>query len=712
MKKSLILTPVVMCFLSACNGGSGSDSSSNSVEGSSPETVKIETFPIQSKGLVSEEVAIDVLATNDVNAVMEVTSVRSMSGDSCQVTSIDEQSFTTSSDEVGECQYEYTVAPQNSELYVGEESSIARVSVSETAVDNTLPNLAETTDIDTPVVIDLSQELAEELDTSVFYLSSDASVLGAGIVDSDAANNVLTFTPFEVGVSRITYSMTDGSVTKLGTIDVAISDTQNTPPVALNFVREGKLDKGMLVTIDLTDYISDAEDAVILESVRAYNAEAEITSASEHTFTFRSSEPGAYEVAYTINDGRGGYAVGQVYLEVEPDFSLIQDWEDIVTYDPVIDTEIRFFAPMTKVYADYVNASYTSTYTENGEYGLKFAVVVTQTLAQARQYCKVRDGRLPLQRELETLISNETSAFSNHNWPTTNQYWTAENVSETNAATVNLNDGLIGNQSKDVAIYTTCVDLSNEAVSDFSVLATEQSVVSNEYVYRIEVLHPDGGAGAYQDVKVEDAEAAAFGADVFGNGASSISLVMDSEGTQRLSYYVKLFSKKVIAAEVGSTTELFPFVPFNMPTCEGLAGECIDIFDTGSGQLFTSSPSVAYLNSIGGSATNGIQTEGQLGSFYEFDWNNANQLCNTYNTNGVGGRTNWRLAERDELQELFDVYDSGMFLARGWPVYNNHFSATRDDSNVNNAYTVSKNGAYFSVATSSGNNYASCISNP
>ena len=101
-------------ILSACNGGSVNDSSSNSVEGSSPETVNIETSPIQSKGLVSEEIAIDVLATNDVNAVMKVTSVRSMSGDSCQLTSIDEQSFTTSSDAVGECQHEYTDAPQNS----------------------------------------------------------------------------------------------------------------------------------------------------------------------------------------------------------------------------------------------------------------------------------------------------------------------------------------------------------------------------------------------------------------------------------------------------------------------------------------------------------------------------------------------------------------------------------------------------------------------
>ncbi len=356
---------------------------------------------------MSEEVAVDVLATNDVNAAMKVTSVRSISGDSCQVTSIGEQSFTTSSDEVGECQYEYTVVPQNSELYVGEESSIARVSVSETAADNVLPNLAETTDIDTPVVIDLSQELAEELDTSVFYLSSDASVLGAGFVDSDTANNMLTFTPFDVGVSRITYSMTDGSVTKLGTIDVAVSDTQNTPPVALNYVREGKLDKGMLVTIDLTDYISDAKDAVILESVRAYNAETEITSASEHTFTFRSSEPGAHEVAYTINDGRGGYAVGQVYLEVEPDFSLVQDWDDVTVYDSTIGADITFTAPVSKVLADYTNTAYTNYQAQDGGTGPKGAEVVTMNLEQAQNYCATRNGRLPINREWELLITNQ-----------------------------------------------------------------------------------------------------------------------------------------------------------------------------------------------------------------------------------------------------------------------------------------------------------------
>ncbi|WP_199461284.1 hypothetical protein [Vibrio owensii] len=550
MKKSLILTPVVMCFLSACNGGSGNDSSSNSVEGSYPETVNIETSPIQSKGLVSEEVAIDVLATNDVNAAMKVTSVRSISGDSCQVTSIDEQSFTTSSDEVGECQYEYTVAPQNSELYVGEEFSIARVSVSETAADNTLPNLTETTDIDTPVVIDLSQELAGELDTSVFYLSSDVSVLGAGIVDSDAANNMLTFTPFEVGVSRVTYSMTDGSVTKLGTIDVAVSDTQNTPPVALNYVREGKLDKGMLVTIDLTDYISDAEDAVILESVRAYNAETEITSASEHTFTFRSSEPGAHEVAYTINDGRGGYAVGQVYLEVEPDFSLVQDWDDVTVYDSTIGANITFTAPVSKVLAGYNNTAYTNYQAQDGVTGPKGAEVVTMNLEQAQNYCATRNGRLPISREWELLNSSQGNLFTTQNWPAGTGYWSADMLSEGSGKSFDAtNGGTSELQKQNDAGFVTCVLLDSDAVKDFSTELEYNFVNGVQFDVTGLVIDPDGDHAPFQNVKLVSERKKGL----FSNYDSIIEKTSDPLGTFVDVYNDTSFNNEVISSYSSSS---------------------------------------------------------------------------------------------------------------------------------------------------------------
>ncbi|WP_157367493.1 Lcl domain-containing protein, partial [Vibrio coralliirubri] len=146
--------------------------------------------------------------------------------------------------------------------------------------------------------------------------------------------------------------------------------------------------------------------------------------------------------------------------------------------------------------------------------------------------------------------------------------------------------------------------------------------------------------------------------------------------------------------------------------CSNLAGPCIDIFDTGSGKLFTNSPSVAYLDSIGGSAANGTDTEngtyGPAGVFYLFDWTNANALCPTYNTLSLGGRTNWRLATRDELQtELYGVY-ADMFTARGWPTSYSYWSATPDGSYY---YIVSVlNGLTFSYDPSL-MGYASCVSN-
>ncbi len=167
--------------------------------------------------------------------------------------------------------------------------------------------------------------------------------------------------------------------------------------------------------------------------------------------------------------------------------------------------------------------------------------------------------------------------------------------------------------------------------------------------------------------------------------------------------------------EVGSTTLTASKdgVTSNTVTvnvCGNLAGTCIDIFDTGSGKLFTNSPSVVYLDSIGGSATNSTNNEPSLtGAFYRFDWNNANTLCNAYNVQSVGGRTNWRLATKDELKtELYDVLGN-MFTARGWPTSFSYWSVTPDGS------------LYFDVDLAIGiefsgdlsyEGYASCVSNP
>ncbi|WP_323931602.1 Ig-like domain-containing protein [Aeromonas caviae] len=143
-----------------------------------------------------------------------------------------------------------------------------------------------------------------------------------------------------------------------------------------------------------------------------------------------------------------------------------------------------------------------------------------------------------------------------------------------------------------------------------------------------------------------------------------------------------------------------------------LAGACLDILDVGSGKLFTSSPSVAYLDSIGGGANNTTTTEtgsdGPAGTFYTFSWDDAKALCETYNNNDIGGRTNWRLATKDELLALTDSIYSSMFRTHGWPTSPYYWSATPDGSNYYGVFLGP--GKYVTSNNPIIRYYASCVS--
>lgn len=556
---SLLTSVSLATLLTACNGGSegGSD---NPVITSPVDNTAIFSANIGNNAIVGERTSINVTGyvnTSD-DSEFEITSVESLSGDACQVVSSGSTSFDVSSNETQDCLYQYRVSPMSSSA---QSESYVRVASASTYASTSLPRITASTTENQEVVIDLETELGALMPDSSYELQEQVVVIGSGsatYLDSQR----IQFTPTGKGQSEIFYSYESDSAIKQGTISVSVSElTENTPPTANVFAHQDLIKLGESTTIDVASYVSDLDgDNVQLVSVEDFNSTIALLSPTDVTntqFTFESTTPGAHDVAYTVSDHMGGYTTSVARIEVEPDFSLIQDWEDIVTYDPAIDTEIRLFAPMTKVYADYVNASYTSTYTENGEYGLKDAEVVTQTLTQARQYCKVRGGRLPLQRELETLITNETSAFSNHNWPTSKKYWTAENVSETNAATVNLNDGVSGNQSKTVAMYTTCVDLSNEAVSDFSVLLEHKGGVTNRYDYQILVYDPDGNAAHFADVHLESLNERG----IFNNREPISSVTADELGGIDYSFFDISFTEEVVSIEVSSAEELFPFVP-------------------------------------------------------------------------------------------------------------------------------------------------------
>ncbi|WP_104041191.1 hypothetical protein [Vibrio hyugaensis] len=556
---SLLTSVSLATLLTACNGGSegGSD---NPVITSPVDNTAIFSANIGNNAIVGERTSINVTGyvnTSD-DSEFEITSVESLSGDACQIVSSSSTSFDVSSNETQDCLYQYRVSPMNSSA---QSESYVRVASASTYASTSLPRITASTTENQEVVIDLETELGASMPDSSYELQEQMVVIGNGSATYLDSQRV-QFTPTGKGQSEIFYSYESDSAIKQGTISVSVSElTENTPPTANAFAHQELIKLGESTTIDVASYVSDLDgDDVQLVSVEDFNSTIALSSPTDVTntqFTFESTTPGAHDVAYTVSDHMGGYTTSVARIEVEPDFSLIQDWEDIVTYDPVIESDIRFFAPMTKVYADYVNADYTSTYTENGEYGLKDAEVVTQTLNQARQYCKVRGGRLPLQRELETLITNETSAFSNHNWPTSKQFWTAENVSETNAATVNLNDGLVDDQSKSVAMYTTCIDLNDGGAKDFTASVKSTDAVSNRYDYQVQVFDPDGNAAPFADVTFESVSERG----VFDNRESIDDVITSEAGVVNVSYFDISFTKEVVAIKTSSVEDFYPIVP-------------------------------------------------------------------------------------------------------------------------------------------------------
>ncbi|WP_339390061.1 Ig-like domain-containing protein, partial [Vibrio neptunius] len=148
----------------------------------------------------------------------------------------------------------------------------------------------------------------------------------------------------------------------------------------------------------------------------------------------------------------------------------------------------------------------------------------------------------------------------------------------------------------------------------------------------------------------------------------------------------------------------------------GLEGKCIDLFETnGKGKWFTSTPSVAYLDSLGLGGSN--HTDGiQSGKFYRFTWTKANALCTKYNTIKLAGRSNWRLPTLDELKdELYAYYGVSPYIRaklsteRGWSISRHYWASTPGGPGYWSVYMYN---GFRGDYTKSFRFYASCVSEP
>ncbi|QUJ69962.1 hypothetical protein KDD30_17540 (plasmid) [Photobacterium sp. GJ3] len=525
-----------MIFLSACKGGDDSTVPHNPAQtdnSSTPiSTVVINAANTQVRTIINEPVTIDLkksVQTSDQSG-FKLQNVSVKNGNGCHIDAQSTDYLTVSGTQTQDCIFQYRVASLSSPLTT--ESAVVRLAVASTYSDNTLSTLSYSMQLsDGQLSFNPRTDLPAGSLTVNDVLSESVTVLGSGTAISIPSSDTITYTPVEKGSVSILYSYIDSTTDEIkqGSAVIAISDsTGNSIPTADRFTYTGKqLNAGEEITFDLgalgnvSGHIQDNDgddlqliDVQAMDATVALNAPDDVTNTA---FSFSSTRPGGHDIIYTITDHRGGFASGILHVVVTPEFNLIQDWDDIKTNDPALSAEINpyviFSAPLTKPVADFMNINYAAIVDDsnggmpNG--GLK---MVAMSYQQAKDYCELRNGRLPLSRELQLLLDNAANITASkkvggHNWPvgklSGKGFWTADKSSETLVDVANFNSSTITQVDIAAVEYVTCVRLdSNES----SAKPFSWSDITITFDYGIQsninaiLYDPDGNPAPYQNV--------------------------------------------------------------------------------------------------------------------------------------------------------------------------------------------------------------------
>ncbi|KAA8596182.1 hypothetical protein F0Z19_5063 [Vibrio cyclitrophicus] len=742
----LVLVTVIFQSLQGCGEGGSSGASTDTVD-SNPDSVladvNIYTEDIATYVHRGDVAVIDIansVSSNDNNPLLLQTVVSVDNAAECNNIQLSEFKVSIDAQTQGVCVYQYAVSDLDRTT---EQQGVLQVTMIER--NATLTHLTPISD-----GIELSQELDIVLDNpNNLTLQSNVSVVGSGSVTVDSSSNTIRYIASsdeaDVGVSQLVYTFEDSNGDlSVGSIFISVSSyTHNHIPPTFDIYHgtydtNGNVEYSYVETnteteIDITDYFQpgliDSEGTVIndcdvttptsncvylvtdsgasnirylkdidgdflqLTDVRVFNASAVADAPTElpskdlvnSTFKFTASAPGYYTVAYTLSDHKGGLAVGLIKIKV------VSQLKDVfVTGDALL-----FFAPINTEQAEDARVDITGSVTGDGLAAISGYEQPLIHWESADGLCQSMGARLPTSIELASLYAQQGAIFaSDAKWSGQDSYWSSTSESNTGFIAYDLATG----QGEAVTPWTgklvTCL---NSDDINIRIAQSGELKASSEYQLTVE-YKLNGNWIDFSGVNlplfwstdneslfsVESSSGVLTTHEIYGDGNVMTHLVSDASINASSSFYI----------------------------CGDLADACLDLFDTGNGKLFTNTPSVAYLNSIDGSeATNGIYNEfaGPVGGFYLFNWNNANTLCDTYNTNSLGGRTNWGLATLDELQiELFKVYGS-MSTARGWPS-RNYWTMLSDgaesyfnvDLLLGTDFTLNKN----EVA------YTSCVSNP
>ncbi|TKG01296.1 cadherin-like domain-containing protein, partial [Vibrio sp. F13] len=316
------------------------------------------------------------------------------------------------------CRYQYRIAPANAAYTAASSEPLAHaqlIVVPSVNGDPALPPIPVAMEVNSVQTLDIPALLGSDFPTG-YSLSQDYDLLGSGSVSIDSVLNTIEFTTGAQGLHRIIYSL-EGMAgglpdTKIGTLDIAVSDTLNDAPVANNFTYPIEPDMAQSIIIDLTGSISSVDgDALALVSVNSMTSTVSIVDKDAHTFSFEAASAGRHYVSYAVSDARGGFAHGIVEVQVN-DPSQRDLWEG-VAYGGYF-----YSAPLTRVEAVSNNVTYSGVNVDDGY--APTVEVATFMFSDAQSYCASM-GRLPTSAELMAMVASENPE-SQHNWPVGKDY--------------------------------------------------------------------------------------------------------------------------------------------------------------------------------------------------------------------------------------------------------------------------------------------------
>ncbi|EGQ8090547.1 hypothetical protein M5245_000330 [Vibrio vulnificus] len=781
--KSKLGVLLISCALSGCGGENVSEEKgSTTIENGTSPTV---TYSAQ-----------DVLRTTDLVDTLYINlqdnmsssdgsdayliGVRALSENKdCQVKSATSSGFSVSAQTASVCNYIYTVSgtkntratqarirpigtyPSSRSVVNSDGTSSATVTVLAGETTETLKPISAVTTLNTPVTIDpvIEQQAYGDIIDASYTLQNDASIptsdtTGSSVVVDDGEQTI-TYTPGQgfQGVERVLYSYSDGLNVKSGSLDIAVSTTSNSAPIAESFhyLHEGRypVPYNMKEVIDVKTHIYD-RDGDTLQLIDAFAFDASITIPqdangdgnhyNDSQFTFQSQHAGTNTITYVVTDNRGGYATGTIGLTVNNAYKNIFVQVGSQTGDG---DDLLFSPPYSVKQAHYGRLDYIPGPVGDGSQSLKDTQTATHNWATADGLCLAQGGSLPTMEQLQHLyaanpsgqiFNNGDPAKANENWPIDLPYWTSETATSGIGGqyqTIDLGTGLIGDNVSASEFYYYVACLSKEAidveVEGPNAIAIQPSVPDGTAQYALVGVAADNSTSTINtnqvswSMIVSDPYFVENGIVVLNPTNGSFDY-FPSLNVERKTGYIDVQGCNndgvcdTKHTKLGSVTICGE--QFNDADLNNASDTCLKVADL-NGNRMASSPSLAVLEILGFTLDERKPNEnppnsgntyaevfettqapfGTFATFFAGDPNihdrQALRWCQKLSELNFAERRNWTIGTEAQMKSM--IRGLGDLSEKGWPVITSngvHWTSTRYDGTWTRGIDITQGSSY------------------